>query len=163
MDESTHRTVGGITLSMFGIGVGIALVAVLTGAWISATIVPELGAAEEAVVTSYTPLAFLSITALAAPVIAGVLGVAKSGVSETTRDAALVGIACLVGAALMMTVAGAGIAFSEPTGPQETPDGNGDTSTNSGTPTPLDLVGLAGLCGLGALVSGFVTARFSTV
>jgi hypothetical protein len=181
MDESPHRTVGGITLSMFGIGVGIALVAVLTGAWISATIVPDLGAAEEEVVTSYTPLAFLSITALAAPVIAGVLGVAKSEVSETTRDAALVGLACLVGAALMMMIAGAGIAFSEPTGPQEVSDdsngdtategGNGDSGTDGGdgdsntdgTPTPLDLVGLAGLCGLGALVSGFVTARFSTV
>jgi len=177
MDESTHRTVGGITLSMFGIGVGMALVAVLTGAWISATIVPDLGAAEEEVVTSYTPLAFLSITALAAPVIAGVLGVTKSGVSETTRDAALVGVACLVGAALMMMVAGVGIAFSEPTGPQEvsddtnsSTDGSGDSSdtgedssSDSGTPTPLDLVGLAGLCGLGALVSGFVTARFSNI
>ena len=98
MDESSRRIVGGITLSMSGIGVGIALVAVLTGAWISATIVPKFGAAEEEVVTSDTPLAFLSVTALAAPVIA----VTKSGVSETTRDAALVGIACLVGAALIL-------------------------------------------------------------
>jgi hypothetical protein len=34
---------------VFGIGVGVALVAVLTGALISATIVPEFGAAEEVV------------------------------------------------------------------------------------------------------------------
>jgi hypothetical protein len=169
MDENPRRTVGGITLSMFGIGVGIALVAVFTGAWISATIVPELGAAEEEVVTSYTPLAFLSITALGAPIIAGVLGVVKSDVSETTRDAALVGLACLVGAALMVVIAGAGIAFSEPSGPQEVTDGSdgGDTTSNgedgdTGTPTILDIVGLAGLCGIGALVSGFVTARFAS-
>jgi uncharacterized membrane protein YgcG len=175
MDENPRRVVGSITLSMFGIGVGIALVAVLTGAWISATIVPDLGAAEEEVVTSYTPLAFLSITALAAPVIAGVLGVVKSDVSETTRDAAIVGLACLVGAALMVMVAGVGIAFSEPTGPQEvnsgdggdgnggdnSGDGGGGDSNGGGTPTVLDLVGLAGLCGAGALISGFVTARFS--
>lgn len=174
MDENPRRTVGGITLSMFGIGAGIALVAVFTGAWISATIVPDLGAAEEEVVTSYTPLAFLSITALAAPIIAGILGVVKSAVSETTRDAAIVGLACLVGAALMVMVAGAGIAFSEPTGPQVVDDDSGtdDTNTTSGdtenggdsggTPTVLDLVGLAGLCGIGALVSGFVTARFTS-
>jgi hypothetical protein len=189
MDENPRRTVGSITLSMFGIGVGIALVAVFTGAWISATIVPDLGAAEEEVVTSYTPLAFLSITALGAPIIAGTLGVLKSDVSETTRDAAIVGLACLIGAALMLMVAGAGIAFAEPTGPQEvTDDGgngnadggnggdssdgggddtsgeNGDDSSDNGggSPSVLDLVGLAGLCGVGALVSGFVTARFST-
>ena len=165
MDQSTRRTVGGITLSMLGIGVGIALVAVLTGAWISATIVPELGAAEEEVVTAYTPLAFLSITALGAPVVAGVLGVAKSDVSETSRDAAVVGLACLVGAALMVAVAGVGIAFSEPTGPQEVSSDSGDGANGQsdenggGEPTILDLVGLAGLCGVGSLVSGFVTAR----
>ncbi len=166
MHETPRRMVGGITLSMFGIGVGVALVAVLTGAWISATVVPELGAAEEEVVTSYTPLAFLSITALGAPIVAGIVGLTKSEVSETTRDAAIVGLACLVGATLMVLVAGAGIAFSEPTGPQEVDSGNSnggsDDSDNSssGEPTVLDIVGLAGLCGVGALVSGFATARF---
>ena len=49
IQESPRRTVGDITLSVFGIGVGVALVAVLTGALISATIVPEFGAAEEVV------------------------------------------------------------------------------------------------------------------
>jgi hypothetical protein len=68
---------------MFGIGVGVALVTVLTGAWISATIVPELGAAEE--VKSYTPLAFLSITAPGTPIVVGIIGLTKSEVSETTR------------------------------------------------------------------------------
>jgi len=166
MQESPRRTVGGITLSMFGIGVGMALVAVLTGAWISATVVPALGAAEEEVVTSYTPLAFLSITALGAPIVAGVVGLTKSKAAETTRDAAIVGAACLLGATLMVLVAGAGIAFSEPTGPQEVDggtsnDGGGDgDDSSSGEPTVLDIVGLAGLCGVGALVSGFATARF---
>jgi hypothetical protein len=161
---------------MFGIGVGMALVAVLTGAWISATVVPGLGAAEEEVVTSYTPLAFLSITALGAPIVAGVVGLTKSKAAETTRDAAIVGAACLLGATLMVLVAGAGIAFSEPTGPQEVDggtsnDGGGDDGnpgdgggdgddSSSGEPTVLDIVGLAGLCGVGALVSGFATARF---
>lgn len=166
MNKSPRKTIGGITLSMFGIGVGIALVAVLSGAWISATIVPELGAAEEEVVTSYTPLAFLSVTALGAPIVAGIVGLTRSEASETTRDAAVIGVACLVGATLMVLVAGVGIAFSEPTGPQEVDNGDssdgGENSDNASSdqPTVLDIVGLAGLCGVGALVSGFVTARF---
>jgi hypothetical protein len=65
----------------------------------------------------------------------------------------------------MMLVAGAGIAFSEPTGPQEVDSGTssdegGDSDDSSGESTVLDIVGLAGLCGVGALVSGFATARF---
>jgi hypothetical protein len=161
--ERTTETAGGIVLAMFGIGVGIALVAAFTGAWISATVMPDLGAAEEEVVSSYTPLAFLSIAALSAPVVAGILGIVNGDSVVSPADAAVVGVACLFGATLMILVAGAGIAVSEPTGPQVVDDGSngGDTTGNgddsaSATPGVLDLVGLAGLGGIGALVSGFV-------
>jgi hypothetical protein len=215
MDEDPLTTVGRITLAMLGIGIGIALVAFLTGQWISATVVPGLGAAEEQVVVSYTPLAFLSITALSAPIVAGFLGISESTRSTATRHAAVVAVACLVGASLMVMIAGLGIAFAEPAPPDTVDDdsgdnggemtqndsengdnssangenesengdnssANGDNSSASGDnetdgnesdggddggdsggdPGPLDLVGLAGLCGVGSLISGGMTTKF---
>ena len=157
--ERTVETAGGIVLTMFGIGVGLALVAAFAGAWITATVVPDLGAAEEEVVSSYTPLVFVSIAALSAPVVAGVLGIANGDRVAGPADAAVVGVACLFGATLMILVAGAGIAVSEPTSPQvvdDSSDGDGNNDSDSATPGVLDLVGLAGLSGIGALVSGFV-------
>jgi hypothetical protein len=206
MDESPLMTVGRITLGMLGIGIGIALTAFLTGQWISATIVPGLGAAEVQVVTSYTPLAFLSIAAFSAPIIAGVIGISEASKSTETKYAGTVAVACLVGAALMVMIAGVGIAFAEPSEPDPVnggdgngnesnvtndtgadgtdgpntgndtsgndTDGNGTDSNNtsgndsgsggggdSGTPGPLDLVGLAGLAGVGALIAGFVATK----
>lgn len=168
-DEDPLRTGRRILLAMAGIGVGMALTAVLTGQWISATIVPELGAAEEEVVTSYTPLAFLAIAALGAPLVAGILGIVEGAKSDSTRHAAVIGVACLVGAVVMVTVAGVGVAFSEPTadsvdtGPGDGSDGasgGGEDDSSGSSPGPLELVGLAGLCGVGGLVSGGFTARF---
>ena len=141
MDESPLTTIGRITLAMFGIGIGIALVAFFTGQWISATVVPGLGAAESQVVRSYTPLAFLSITALAAPIVAGVIGIMEASKSTDNKHAGTVAAACLVGAALMVLIAGVGIAFAEPTEPSpvNTDDGNmtdndtgGDTGNDAG-------------------------------
>ena len=204
MDEDPLTTVGRITLAMLGIGIGIAFVAFLTGQWISATVVPGLGAAEEQVVVSYTPLAFLSITALSAPIVAGFLGISESTRSTATKHAAVVGVACLVGASLMVMVAGLGIAFAEPAPPDTVNDDSGDNGgempandsggndsggndsggndsggndsggndsggndsggngggDGGGDPGPLDLVGLAGLCGLGSFVSGAATTKF---
>jgi hypothetical protein len=171
MDEDPLTTVGRITLAMLGTGFGIALVAFLTGQWISATVVPGLGAAEEQVVVSYTPLAFLSITALSAPIVAGLLGISESARSTATKHAAVVAVACLVGASLMVVVAGTGIAFAEPSSPDAVDDSDEEMSANdssgnesdgddSGEPGLFDIVGLAGLCGVGSLVSGGMTTKF---
>jgi hypothetical protein len=126
MDENPVQMIGRVTLAMLGVGVGIALVAFLTGQWISAAVVPGLNDIETQIVTSYTPLAFLSITALSAPIVAGIIGIVEGPNSPTTRDAAVVGVACLVGASLMILIAGAGIAFAEPQ-PLDTVDTGDDT------------------------------------
>jgi len=132
MEEDPVRTGGRIVLAMFGIGVGIALAIIFTAEWVSTTIVPGLGAAEEQVVTAYTPLAFIAISAIGAPLVAGVIGVSEGTRSSTTKHAVTVGVACLLGAVLLVSLAGAGVAISDTSAPSADDGGNGGNGGDSG-------------------------------
>lgn len=183
VDDEIVHTGGRILGAMAVIGLGIALAAILTAEWISATVIPTLGPAAEEVVTAYTPLAFLSIAALAAPVVAGIVGIFEGGRSgsQAKKHVATVAVACLAGAVVLVLIAGVGVALSDPSGqsadsggdngndtdePDDTDNDtngtdNGGAESGDGGIGPLDLFGLAGLCGIGGLVTGGLTTAIS--
>lgn len=170
-DERPAQTGGRILLSMAVIGVGIAIVAIFTAEWISTTIVPDLGPAEEEVVTAYTPLAFISIAALGAPVVAGILGFFEGRNATSNKHVAAIAVACLAGGVVLMLIAGAGVSVADPTvdeiedDDEETDDTDADDDDDevddTGDPGIVDLIGLAGLVGVGGLIAGGVTAKVS--
>lgn len=181
LDDEIVQTGGRILGAMAVIGLGIALAAILTAEWISATVVPTLGPAAEEVVVAYTPLAFISIAALAAPVVAGIVGIFEGGRSQARKHVATVAVACLAGAVVLVMIAGVGVALSDPSGQDagsgdDTGDDTNDTddtdnetneTDNGGEEsgddglTAFDLFGLAGLCGVGGMVTGGLTTTIN--
>ncbi len=171
IDEDIARTGGRILFVMAAIGVGIALAAIFTAEWISTTIVPDLGPAEEEVVTAYTPLAFIIVAAFAAPIVAGLLGFAEGGNSNTFKHAAVVGVACLAGAVVLLMIAGAGVSVADPSVDEitddddaddaETDDADDDADVDEAEPGILDLFALAGLVGIAGLLTGALGVKVS--
>lgn len=172
IDEDIARTGGRILLVMAAIGVGIALAAIFTAEWISTTIVPDLGPAEEEVVTAYTPLAFIIVAAFAAPIVAGLLGFAEGTNSNATKHAAVVGVACLAGAVVLLLIAGIGVSFADPSVDEITDDDatddaetdaadDGDDDVDEAEPGVLDLFALAGLVGIAGLLTGALGVKVS--
>lgn len=140
--QESEQTIGRLALSMFVVGIGIGLTALLMWNWIEAVVIPEVAASERQVITGLIPLAFLSIATLSAPILASIIGLRQGGHISSREDLAVVGIGCLTGAVLLVFVAGA---FIGQTG-GESPVG------------PLDLIALAGLAGI---VSALLAALLS--
>lgn len=172
IDEDIARTGGRILMLMAAIGLGLAVSAIVTAEWIGTTIVPNLGPAESEVVTAYTPLAFIIIAALTAPVVAGIAGYLEGLRSSTNKQAAVVGVACLAGAIVLVMIAGAGVAVADPTAdvvdddddddvdePADDTDDADPGDVDDPEPGVLDLLALSGMVGAGGLVIGGIAVK----
>ncbi len=151
MGENPLKVVSRITLAMFGVGVGIGLVALFTWEWIEALVMTDLGGEERQVVEGYTPLAFILIASLSAPLVAGIVGIFEGLRAATNRNVLIIGVGCLIGATVLMIVAGLFISQAGP--------GNGEEESPVGA---FDLIALAGLSGIGSFLTGLVTSKFGT-
>jgi|GEM_PF-4937828 len=96
MGENPLNVVSRITLAMFGVGVGIGLVALFTWEWIEALVMSDLGGEERQVVEGYTPLAFLLIASLSAPLVAGIVGIFEGLRTSTNRSVLIIGNWCSI-------------------------------------------------------------------
>jgi len=151
MGENPLSVVSRITLAMFGVGVGIGLVALFTWEWIEALVMSDLGGEERQVVEGYTPLAFILIASLSAPLVAGIVGIFEGLRTSTNRSVLITGVGCLIGATVLIVVAGLFISQAGP--------GNGEEEGPVGA---FDLIALAGLSGIGSFLSGIVTSKFGS-
>lgn len=151
MQENPVKLFVRISLAMFGVGVGVGIAAIVTWEWIAAIVVPGLEEQGESVsvqvVEGYTPLAFLIITAIAAPIVGGIIGIFEGLRSSSLKQAGFVGLGCLVGSGIMVVVAGVAVSFTGP-------------SDGASVVGLFDLIGLAGLSGVGSLLSGVFTTKF---
>jgi hypothetical protein len=149
-DKQPVRVLARVSLVMVFVGIGVGLASLLTWEWIGSSVISSdaVGASQTAVIEGYTPLAFLIIAAITAPVVSGMLGILEGLRMEQPRTAVYVAIGCFVGGALLVFVAGIFI---------------GQTGTGGESPVgPTDLVSLAGLSGLVSILSGSLTAIFGS-
>ncbi len=151
MGENPLKVVSRITLAMFGVGVGIGLVALFTWEWIEALVMSDLGGEERQVVEGYTPLAFLLIASLSTPLVAGIVAIVEGLRVSTNKGVILIAVGCLIGATVLLVVAGLFISQAGP--------GNGE---EEGPVSAFDLVALAGLSGIGSFLSGLFTSKFGS-
>ena len=133
-------TLGRVVGTMLLVGVGIGMASLLTWFWIESAILPEQDGTGAQIVEGYTPLVFLIAAALAAPVVASIVGIFEGRELSTRDGVMLVGAGCFVGAILLVFTAGVFVGLSGAGG--------------EGGPSPLDLVTLAGLSGLASVIVG---------
>lgn len=148
MSEDIPKQFGRISLAMLGVGIGIGLAALFMWEWIDSVVLPDLDGVGRTVVTDVQPLILLSIAAVTAPIVAGLIGIFEGLRDNSVKQALIVGVAALVGAALLIVIAGIFISFT-----------GGDDDNGAG-PTFFDLVSLAGLGGIASFISAFVTTKF---
>ena len=148
-DKQSVHVLGRVSIVMLFVGVGVGVSSLLTWEWIEASVTSgsSLSTIQTRVVNGYTPLAFLIIAAITAPVVAGMLGTLEGLRMDGPRTTVFVGLGCLIGAALLVFVAGIFIGMAGPEG-SESPVG------------PTQLVSLAGLSGLVSVPTGSLTALF---
>jgi len=147
-DTDPKRVVGRIIVSMLLVGIGVGLASLLTWEWIEAVVVPGVDGVSEQIIGSYTPLVFLIISTLVAVATAAVLGIFEGLRISERRTAAFVGLGCLIGAVLLVTIAGVCISFT----------GMEVEGSESAEITIVDLLSLAGLAGVTSLVIGALTS-----
>lgn len=142
--SSANRTgiLGRITVTLVLTGVGVGLISLLAWEWIEVAVLPDLGGVQQDIVGSYTPLVFLLVAAIAAPLVSLVLGIFEGLRMSERQTALIIGAGCFVGAALMVFIAGIFIGFT------------GLESDGNGGPGAADLVSLAGLSGFISLLTG---------
>ncbi|SEH15321.1 hypothetical protein SAMN04487967_2019 [Natronorubrum sediminis] len=133
-------TLGRVVGTMLLVGVGIGMSSLLTWFWIESAILPEQSGTEAQIVEGYTPLVFLIAAALAAPIVASIVGLFEGRKLSTWSGVVLVSVGCFVGAVLLVFAAGMFVGLSGAGG--------------NGGPSPLDLVTLAGLSGLASVIVG---------
>lgn len=144
------RVLTRVSLVMLFVGFGVGLASLLTWEWIEASVTSSsaIGSTEKLVIEGYTPLAFLIIAAITAPVVAGILGIFEGLRMERRRTALFVAAGSFVGAALLVFVAGVFVS---------------QTGTGGESPVgPTDLVSLAGLSGVVSILSGTLTSVFGS-
>lgn len=151
-DRQPVRVLARVSLVMLFVGIGIGLASLLTWEWIDASVLgdPSIDDIEQTVIEGYTPLSFLVIAAVSAPVLAGILGIFEGLRMEDRRTAMFIAAGCFIGAALLVFVAGIFIGMTGPETDEEGPIG------------ALDLISLAGLSGLVSTISGSLTAVFGS-
>lgn len=149
-DKQPVRVLARVSLVMVFVGIGVGLTSLLTWEWIESSVTSSsaLGSTEQLVIEGYTPLAFLIIAAIMAPVVAGMLGILEGLRMDGRRTAVYVAVGCFVGAASLVFVSGIFI---------------GQTGTGGESPvSPTDLISLAGLSGLVSVLSGSLTSVFGS-
>jgi hypothetical protein len=149
-DKQPGRALARVSLVMMFVGIGIGLSSLLTWEWIEASVTSSdaINASEKQVIEGYTPLAFLIIAAITAPVVSGILGIFEGLRMDQRLTAVYVAVGCFVGAALLVFVAGVFV---------------GQTGTGGESPVgPTELVSLAGLSGLVSVLSGSLTSVFGS-
>lgn len=148
-NKQSVRVLGRVSIVMLFVGVGVGIASLLTWEWIEATVTSSssLSTIQTRVINGYTPLAFLIIASIMAPVVAGMLGILEGLRMDQPRTTLFVSLGCLVGAALLVFVAGIFIGMTGPEG--------GDSPIG-----PTELVSLAGLSGLVSVLTGSLTALF---
>lgn len=151
MDENPLKVLSRISLVMAGVGLGIGLAALFTWEWVEVAVIPDLGAAQVEVVEGYTPLAFLLVSSLGAPLVAGLLGLFEGLRTTSIKKSLVVSVGCLIGAVVLLVIAGIFISQAGP--------GNGEQEGPVGF---FDLISLAGLSGLASLVTGLSTSIFGS-
>ena len=147
-DTDPKRIVGRIVVSMLLVGLGVGLVALLTWEWIDAVIVDQVSASQRLVIGNYTPLVFIIVTTASAAVSAAMLGVFEGLRTSELKSTLFVALGCLIGAVLLVVVAGLFINFT----------GLTIEGADSAETTPLDLVSLAGLAGVACAPIGALTS-----
>lgn len=150
VDKQPVRALARVTLVMLFVGIGVGLTSLLTWEWITSSVTTssELSSIQVQVVEGYTPLAFLIMSAVIAPVVAGILGILEGLRMDRRQTVVYVAAGCFVGAASLVFVAGIFI---------------GQTGTGGGSPVgPTDLLSLAGLSGLASVLSGLLTSVFGS-
>jgi len=147
-DTDPKRVVGRIVASMLLIGLGVGLACLLTWQWVEAVVVPDVDGVSEQIIGSYTPLVYISLATVSAAVSAAVLGIFEGVRTSDRKTAAFVAIGCLIGAVLLVVVAGLFINFT----------GMEIEGAESAEITPLDLVSLAGLTGVASAPVGALTS-----
>lgn len=143
----SHRSIemlGRISATMLVVGLCLGATSLLSWFWIESAVLPQQDGTEALIVEGYTPLVFLVVAALAAPVVAGLAGVVEGQRVLSSEDALLVGVGCFIGATVLVFAAGV---FIGSTG--------GDGGAGLGA---MDLLGLAGLSGVVSAISGVSTA-----
>lgn len=152
MTEDVKRQFARISIAMFGVGIGIGLSSYLMWQWIDAIVWPTLSGTGKEVLGDLGPLIFLMVATVGSPIVSGMIGIFE-GLRETSvKQALIVGVACLVGAALMITIAGIFISF---TGVESGGGGGGDEGVGF-----TDLISLAGLGSIASFVTAFFTTKF---
>jgi hypothetical protein len=149
-DKQPVRVLARVSLVMVFVGIGVGLASLLTWEWIEASVTSSsaIGSTEKVVIEGYTPLAFLIISSITAPVVSGILGIFEGLRMDQRLTTVYVAVGCFVGAALLVFVAGVFI---------------GQTGTGGESPVgPAELVSLAGLSGLVSVLSGSLTSVFGS-
>lgn len=150
-ETKPRRVLGRISLVMGFVGIGVGLASLLTWEWIEAVVLPTAETTvEESIIGGYTPLVFLIIAAVTAPLLAGVLGIFEGLRATKRRKVVYIALGCFIGAALLVFVAGA---FVGSTGIED----DGESAIGA-----RDLISLAGLSGLASLLAGGVTSLYGT-
>jgi hypothetical protein len=143
---------GRISLTMLSVGVGLAITSWMLMWWVGSTELAGEGSliAGDALL-SLASLVALLIIIMAAPVVAGLIGIFE-GLRESTPVRGIwIGLGCLMGAAVMIPLA----AIVLGVGASAAGGGGG------GGPGPLELVTITGLAGLASAFAGGLSSQMA--
>lgn len=133
---------------MLSVGVGLAITSWVLMWWVEAT---ELAGSDSIIaggaLVDLAALVTLLVIIIAAPIVAGTVGVIEGlRLSKPTRSL-WVGIGCLMGAVLMIVVAAFVLGLA---------------TTGDGGPEPLELLTIAGLSSLASAVGGSLSSALAS-
>lgn len=149
-DTDPKRVVGRIIVSMLLVGIGVGLVSLLSWLWVESVVVPDVDGVSEQIIGNYTPLVYISLATVSAAVTAAVLGIFEGLRTSDLKSALVIALACLIGAVLLVAVAGLFINFT----------GMEVEGAESAEITPVDLLSLAGLTGIASAPIAALTSLF---
>ena len=138
---------GRISLTMSSVGVGLAITSWVLMWWVGSTELAGEGSliAGDALLNLASLVALLIII-MAAPVVAGMVGVFEGLRESNPIQGVWIGIGCLLGAAVMIPVAAVVLGLA---------------TSGSGGPGPLDLVTITGLTGLASAFAGGLSSQMT--
>lgn len=131
---------GRISLTMLGVGIGLALTSYLLMWWVGVT---ELAGEDSLIrgeaLVDLASLVTLLVIILSAPVVAGIVGIFEGLRDSDPVHGLWVGLGCLFGAVLLIVVAAVALGLA---------------TTGDGGPEPLQLLTIAGLTSLASAIAG---------